>query len=315
MDAKFVQGECLRVDYTPAAAVVAGQIVSHLGMACVADAAIEAGRMGALAMPVDGQAIYRVTKAASIVLLSGLQVYWDPASSTASFKRLSAQAFLIGTVAEDAASSDTTVLVRFNGRTRYVVDALNDPCDSVIVKTAGTPQLRTIGGCVSLEFSATAEVQKVDLLSKDGFDPDDGVIVEFAVEVVTNGDAAAVDFNIGVANGTHASDGDAITESCFLHIDGASANINAESDDGTTEVASTDTTVDFTAGTRFVGWLDIRDPSDIQVYIDGVNVLSGSTFKLDAATGPLKLLAHLEKTADDSPGEYHIDRLRAFATK
>lgn len=315
MQAEHVHGDSLRVDYTPAAAVVAGQILMLNGMACVADAAIDALRKGALSLSVDGQSVYRVLKAASIVILDGVEVYWDPVSETASFKRLSDQAFLIGTALGDAASSDTTLLVRMNGRTRYVLDALNGPCDSVIVKTSGTPQLRALGGAVSLEFSATAEAQKVDLLTKDGIDPESGGIIEFAVEVVDNGDDAALDFNIGLANGTHASDADAITESLFVHIDGNSLNINCESDDGTTEVAATDSTVDYAEGTRFVGWLDLRDTSDVQVYIDGVLVLGASTFKLDAATGPLKLLAHLEKTANDTPGEIHIDRLRAWLTK
>jgi hypothetical protein len=33
------------------------------------------------------------------------------------------------------------------------------------------------------------------------------------------------------------------------------------------------------------------------VYINGVNALPASVFKLNAATGPMKPVAHLEKTA------------------
>ncbi len=52
-------------------------------------------------------------------------------------------------------------------------------------------------------------------------------------------------------------------------------------------------------------WFDLRNPADIQVYINGVNRLPDSVFKLDAATGPLKQLVHLEKTS--STDTYELD--------
>lgn len=314
MGAKHRHGSTTMFDHTPVAALSAQDVISLNGQAGIVHNDIEAGVLGAIAIP-TGSAIYEVTKATGVVLLDGGEVYWDPVSETASFKRLSNSAFYLGTAFGDAASADATLMVRVNARPNYVLDIARDPVDSVIVKTAGTPQLRSLGGGYSLEFSATAEAQKVDLLTKDGFAVAAGAIVEFSVEVVDNGDDAALDFNIGVANGTHATDADTITESCFLHIDGNSLNINCESDDGTTEVAATDSTVDYVEGTRFEGWLDLRDTDDIQVYIDGVNVLPASVFKLNAATGPIKLLAHLEKTANDTPGEFHIDKFRARLTQ
>lgn len=310
MNAIYRHGSVLMLDHTPATALPAGDIVGINGQAGIVHSDIAAGDLGAVACS-PGTAVYEVPKAANVVILDGGRVYWDPVSGTASFRRLSADALYLGLAVGDYAATATTLLVRVNAVPEYLVDAARDPVDSVIVKTAGAPQLRRLGGAHSLEFSATAEAQKVDLLSKDGFTPDAGVIVEFAVEVVDNGDAAAPDFNIGVANGTHASDADSITESCFVHIDGNALDIKAESDDGTTEVAATDTTVDYVEGTRFEGWLDLRNPADIQIYINGVLVLPDTVFRLDAATGPLKLLAHLEKTSDDTPGEFHVDWLRA----
>ena len=109
------------------------------------------------------------------------------------------------------------------------------------------------------------------------------------------------DINVGVANATHASDGDAITESCFIHLDSSgSTNILAESDDGTVEVNATDTTADWAAGTAFHFAFDGRDESDIQLYINGVNKLPATVFDLSAGTGPLKALFHFEKSANDS---------------
>ena len=56
--------------------------------------------------------------------------------------------------------------------------------------------------------------------------------------------------------------------------------------------------------------IDGRNPADIQMYVNGALVLTAEVFKLDAATGPLKLLAHIEKTADDETADYRINYLR-----
>jgi predicted RecA/RadA family phage recombinase len=306
-EAIYRQEGC-QLDYTPVAAMTGGQVIQLAdGRAAVVPTDIAAGMLGA----VQVEGVYLVAKTANIVILDGGKVYWDHSANAAHFKKANDKDFYLGVAVGDAASSDTTMLVAINVEPRYVVDCARDPVDSVLVLTAGTPLMIQQGGTQVLKFSATAEAQKIDVLSKDGFAVGANAIVEFAVEVVDNGDAAAPDFNIGVANATHASDADAITESCFVHIDGNALDILAESDDGTTEVAATDTTVNYAEGTRFEGWIDLRNPADIQIYIDGVLVLGATVFKLDAATGPLKLLAHLEKSSDDTPGEFHVDWLRA----
>lgn len=256
------------------------------------------------------EGVFRVPKVSGVVLLDGGRLYWDHSAGNATYKRGNDRDFYLGTVVGDTASTATEVLVNLNARQRNVLSLQDSSFQHVPVLTAGTPVLRALGGNRALVFSATAEAQKLDLLSDEGFAPGANAIVEAIVNVVTNGDAAAVDFNVGVASGTHATDADSIAESLFIHIDGASVNINAESDDGTTEVAATDTTVDFTAGTPFEVWFDLRDPSDIQIYVNGALVLGSTVFKLNAATGPLKLLAHLEKSSDDSPGEFHVNALQ-----
>ena len=116
-----------------------------------------------------------------------------------------------------------------------------------------------------------------------------------------------------MANGTSTTDADAVTEHVLFHVDGGALDILAQSKDGTTTVTATDTTIDITAGSavanRFEFWIDARDPADIQLYINGVNVLPASVFKLDAGTGPIGLLAHLEKTSGTATaGPVYIDR-------
>lgn len=291
------------IDWTPTAAVSAGEVL-HLpdGRAAIATTDIAAGVLGS----VQVCGIATVLKTASMVMLKGSKVYWDHSASTASLLFGAGTAdYFLGTVDTTAASAATTVDVILNVKPCYTL-ALEDGYASLPISTAGFTKLVGHDNGASLIFDATAEAQKLDALSLRSVAVGTPGILSALVCINVNGDAAAFDFNIGMANATHATDADSITESLFAHIDGASLNIMAESDDGSTEVASTDTTVDAVVGTPFLVQWDLTDNADIQMYIDGVNVLPSSVFKLNAATGPLKLLAHMEKTSDDSPGNVTI---------
>lgn len=290
------------VDITPTAAISAGQVLQlQDGRAAFAPDAIAAGVKGAV--QVGG--LVKLAKTTSMVMLPGSGVFWDHSANKAHLLHGNDKDFYIGTVQDDAASADTQVIVALNQRPAYNI-RFGDGFVNANVQTAGFPSVSGAGDSVNLAFSATAEAQKVDALTLRGVSPATPCIVHTLICINTNSDNAAGDINIGLANGTHATDADSITESLFIHIDGASLNINAESDDGTTEVNSTDTTVDAVVGTPFLAQWDLRDNTDIQLYIDGVNVLPSSVFKLNAATGPMKLLAHMEKTSDDSPGNYTV---------
>lgn len=255
---------------------------------------------------------HRVAKLTGKTWIAGAPVYWLAASGQATpVPPLSGQGFYLGTAVADAESDDTTGLVDLNVHPEPVYDLHTDGGDTAIVLTAGTPYLYSRGGSVVAGFSTTAEAQKLDILSKRSFPIDSGFVLEASVTAVTNADADVADLSIGVASGTHASDADSITESCFFHFDlGADLNIDAESDDGTTEVAATDTTVDFAVGTPVYLAIDGRDPENLKLYIDGVRVLSATTFTLGAATGPMRALFHLEKSANDSPGVVQLDTMR-----
>ena len=295
------------VQYTPAAAVSAGQVVQLPdGRAAIAHTAIAAGILG----EVQVAGVFDMAKTTSMVVLKGSPLYWDASANKVHLLQVNDADFFVGVAAEDATADATTVEAALNVRPAYT-HTLGDGFAAVPIYTAGIG-VGTIGhrDGASLLFSATAEAQKADALSVNGIAVNTPCIVEALICVNTNGDASAFDLNIGLASGTHATDADSIAESLFVHVDGNSTNINLESDDGTTEVAATDTTVDFTAGTPFLVQFDLRtDWADIQAYVNGVNVLPNSVFKLNAASGPLKLLAHMEKTSDDSPGNVTVKLL------
>jgi predicted RecA/RadA family phage recombinase len=252
---------------------------------------------------------WRMLKTASINLLTGGNVYWDRSANKADFHAASGD-FFAGKVAADAAAADATVDVNLNVKPSYQVELGVTPFTSAATNGLGTLQNMVGSHVYTLAFDAVAEAAKADLLSDDSIPVADLGIAELRVAVYDIGDAAALDINVGIANATHATDADAITEAVFFHLDGTALDINAESDDGTTEVAATDTTVDAVDDTYFEVWIDCRNIDDVQLYIDGVNVLPASVFKLDAATGPMKLLVHVEKTSDDTTADVRVDFAR-----
>lgn len=309
-EANYVQ-PAESVDYTPVAAVAAGEVIQWLdGRAAFAQRPISAGVTGA----VQCEGIADLDKKANVVVLAGLPLYWDHSAGEATpVPPMGASAddkdFFVGVAVEDASASATKVKCHLNRWPAYLIDFLRDGGDTVPVLTAGAPYAYNRGASLEMGFSATAEAQKLDWLSKRSFPLGADWIFEAIVEVKTNADADVADFNVGVANGTDASDADNITESAFFHFDlGADNDIDAESDDGTTEVAATDTTLNWVAGTPVHLVIDGRDPSDLHYYVNGVEVLDATTFDISAATGPLKLLLHLEKTANDTLAAVSIDR-------
>jgi predicted RecA/RadA family phage recombinase len=302
---------------TPAAGYTAGEVIQLPDGRAAVVTGLQAKTSGESAgLKTSGQVT--LAKTASVVILDGGRVYWDRSANTATPLQAFAGAdFFIGVAVGDAASAATTVVVDLNKQPNYLVDLHRDPFDSVTVLTAGTPTIVDLTGEVTASFSATAEAQKLDLLSRNSVPVTIPMIFEARFAVGTVADADVADLSVGLANATHASDADSITESVFFHQDsGADLNLDAESDDGTTEVAATDTTVDIVAGTDVEVWLDARDLTNVKYYVNGVEVLAATANlgNVAAATGPLKALFHWEKSANDSPGVARISHLAIRTT-
>lgn len=254
-----------------------------------------------------------LAKTITVVVLKGAPLYWDRSANTCTpLKALAGGDFFVGTAVDDAVLAATTVVVNLNVRPNYTIDLLRDPSDTVLV---GSAVLTHFPGYAKFVLDATSEAQKVDALSQHSIPVTKtapAVPVPFIVEgrmaAYVIGSDATVDMNVGIANETHATSADEIAESVFMHLDEV-LSIFAESDDGTTEVPAADTLVDCVVGTYFDFAIDGRDLADIQIYINGVNVLAASVFKLDLATGPIKLLVHVEKTTGTAVGELRISKL------
>jgi hypothetical protein len=257
-----------------------------------------------------------VTKTAGIVILDGGRVYWDRSARAAHYKQVDDQDFYAGVAVGDAASADTTMTLKLNVEQSRKICSARDPFTSTIIGTQALGGLGIIrrGGAHNLELDATNEAQKLDLLSKDGFGIASNAIVEGAFNVISDGAGTVVDVSIGVANASHATDASSATRRMYVHLDANSVNINAESSDGTTTVAITDTTIDYTEGVgnanRVEFWMDFRTPGDAQLYINGSLVLASTVFAMTLAA-TLYLLCHIEKTASTDTYEFDLDWLYA----
>jgi hypothetical protein len=101
-----------------------------------------------------------------------------------------------------------------------------------------------------------------------------------------------------------------------MNLSGADLKIYGESDNAAAEVAATDTTKVFAVGTQFHLMIDGRsgDGSGLKYYVNGIRVLSATAFTVAGAAGPLFALFHLEKSANDSPGEVALDDMKLWLT-
>lgn len=249
----------------------------------------------------------------SITILDGGRIYWDHSANLAHYKKVNDRDFYCGRAVGDSAT--TSVVCDLNADPPYDIDLFRDAALTVLTGTQavggfGEPQIR--GGARSIQLTATSEVQKVDLLSVDGFAIGANAIVEYVFRIPDDGAGTAADLSLGVANATHGTDADAITEHIFLHLNANDLNIYLQSKDTSTTVTATDTTIDYVEGSavanRVEVWFDMRNPADVQCYVNGALVLPATVFNLNAVASTLFLLAHLEKTSSADVYRAVIDR-------
>ena len=294
------------IDYTPAAAVTAGDVIQLPdGRAGIPATDIAAGRLGS----VQVTGVFKCTKTADIVLLDGGPVWWDTSAGAVHFRPVSGQQdFYLGTVQGDAASDATVCYVRLNELPRNTVDLRSGLWTEEATNGLGVTQL--VGGGVKLSFDAVAEAAQAAVLAGHGVAVSANPILRARLAVHDIGDDAALDITAGLASGSHATDFQSVDEFAAIGLDGAALSINVQSDDGTTDVAPVDSTIDAVDDTEFELWIDARDLTDVKIYVDGVlAVPDGTTLVLSAASGPLYPIVHLEKTNNDTTADVRVSVL------
>lgn len=104
--ASYVQGDCL-IDYTPSAAVAAGDVVVLNDLVAVAPVAIAANALGAVSV----EGVWSMPKATGAIN-QGALVYWD--ATAGNITTTSSGNKRAGKAAKAAASGDATVQVLIN---------------------------------------------------------------------------------------------------------------------------------------------------------------------------------------------------------
>lgn len=292
---------------TAAAAIASGEIHQMSdGRAGYMPALNAAANGDRVAFQTTGQV--NLPKTASIVILDGGRVYWDHSANACHFKPVNDRDFFIGVAVGDAASADTSMTVNLNVKPSYQAELVSGVWTAEATNGLGVTPL--VGGGVQLAFDAVAEAAQAACFSERTFPVASNPILEARIAPFDVGNNAALDVNIGLASASHATDFEAIAEFVAVHLNGNALDIFAHSDDGVTDVALTDTTVNAVDDTYFEVWLDARNPADVQIYIDGVLVLGATVFTLGAAVGPLKPILHIEKTNNATPADVRIDFCR-----
>ncbi len=312
MDASRVR-VATEVRKTVAAAVAAGEVHQladgRVGVMLGANSATSGDQR---TFTTEGQYVF--TKTAGIVLLDGGRAYWDHSVNAVTFRTVNDRDFFLGTVVDDAASADVTCAVNINVEPVYEVEFAPSKTRSqgawVTEATNGLGVSQLPGGVIQLAFDAVVEAAQAAIYPERSVNIASNPILEFRMAAFDIGDNAALDFNIGLASGSHATDFQTVAEQVTLHFNGTALDIFAESDDSVTDVNETDTTINAVDDTWFECWIDCRNTSDVQIYINGVLVLPNTVFTLAAAAGPLVPIVHMEKTSDDTTADFRVDFMR-----
>lgn len=162
-------------------------------------------------------------------------------------------------------------------------------------------------GGFELEFDATAEIALSSIRTPhDIFPVDKGLRMSLDVNITANGDAAAPDLDIGfgtaLTTDSQASiDHAAMVQLVALHVDGNSLNLLVQSDDNSTDVAPTDSTIDYAEGTPFHVDICVSPAGLCKIWVDGVDAgaLANKTLQV-LSTALLAAFINLEKTSDDT---------------
>jgi len=131
--------EGCKIDYTPDAAVSAGDVVVQGDLVAIATRDIDASKLGALAT----EGVFEIPKAsgAGTAIASGKRVYWDATNKQATESSGGAVNKLLGTTVLAAADADTTVQVKLAGEVdpdplRYASVAASAAVSNTTTETA-----------------------------------------------------------------------------------------------------------------------------------------------------------------------------------
>jgi predicted RecA/RadA family phage recombinase len=295
------------VKMAAAAALTSGQVIQTPDSRAAAYAGMRACASGDW-VTLYTEGVKTVTKTASVAILQGQEVWWDVTNNAATYRL--AGDFYVGVCTATAAASDSTVDVALNVAPSYVADTAQKTGELATASSLGLGVVEAIGGELTLAFDAVAEIAMAAVYgSGRSVNVSERPIFEAEVAVYDIGDNAALDINFGLADGTHATDFDSVSDYVAFHLDGTDLTFKTQSDDTSAPVSADDSGVDAVDDTYFFAQIDATDADDVKFYIDGVQLNSSATFILTASTADLVPILHLEKTSDDTTADVRLRRM------
>ena len=170
-------------------------------------------------------------------------------------------------VTEDGSTNASGAMIASASGEYRLLHTTDSETQAMLISTGG---LKAVSPTSSTIFEARV---KINLSVDSTFDTASGY--EVIVGLATAGSA--------VSKTAAAFDGFADTVAFRLGGGATAANhIYVEGDDGTTDVAPTDTGVDFVSGTFVKLRIDMTSLSSVKFFIDGERVLAGTTFDFSA---------------------------------
>lgn len=312
-EATLYQAPAVMMDYTPTAAITAGDMICLPdGRAAYCPDAIAAGVKGAV--QVGG--IVKTDKTASIALLHGGDAYWDVSAAKAHFRpEAGTTDFYAGAVYGDFAGAGTYCYINLNLRTYHLINLGNGDgsggdwlAQELAAGVAGSVDAYP-GGGAKIVISNGNEVQANCILSARTVLGSSKPIFEARMTRAATTDAA-VDLDLGLASSGHASDFEAVTYHAAFHSDGDDLVIDTHSDDNTTDRAPATSGVSLVEGTYNEFWIDGRDPANVLYYIDGVLIDTSASKRTLAAAGTYGAICMIEKTTGTAVGGATVTKMR-----
>jgi len=177
-------------------------------------------------------------------------------------------------------------------------------------------------GILKFSADAVAEAATATLFMENSpVDIDQNPIFICRLAVYDIGDDAAVDIDFGLASDDHATDFESIACFAAFHLDGADLSLNCHSDDGTTDTAAVDSTVDLVDDTYYDFKIDCTDKSAVTFWYKATTannwtqLCSATTFDIDQYTGALTPIVMVEKTSNDSTFDVRLDYIKVTAER
>lgn len=193
--------------------------------------------------------------------------------------------------------------------------------------TAGASGLENIHGTADLSMllDNDNEAQNATIETHQVFNITKGVSFELFGRNKTAGGAATDDWDFGLAGiaasgltDTERADMDAATATflkCLYHVDMNALDIFATSDDNSSPITATNTTIDNSLTVNKLHRINCRVDGSCELWIDSVQVLAATAFSVGAA-GLLAGVCNVEKSTGTGVPEVRVRRFRtagAFA--